>query len=147
MVLMKRRTCSMYIQREAINVQTLYDLAVKREDVWADKLYNACWAIYRESKIEDLSKVKVIYTDEHYKTHFCNYNEIPEIMKQLAALAICLIGRWFNDLHSGKESILERFKLSCRPTDFWHDTGIFSNDNIKCRNMDELIEKIHKKKD
>lgn len=137
----------MYVQKEAINVQVLYDLAVKRKDVYADQLYNTCWGIFAQSKLIDLSIVKVVYNEEVstgvFNAKFCHYDELPEIMKQLEALVVCLIGRWFDDLHSGKDAILERFKLNCKPTDFWHNTGIFKHDHIKCRNMEELIEKIY----
>lgn len=134
----------MYRQKEPINVQVLYDLAVKRKDVWADLLHDVTWKIYQESKIVDLDKVKVIYSADSKQSEYCYYSDLPEEVKQLAALAICLIGRWFNDLHKGRDTIIERFKLNCKPTDFWHDTGIFKNDDIKCKNMEELVQKIAK---
>lgn len=136
----------MYSQKEAINVQTLYDLAVQRKEVWADALYDESWKIFVESKLTDLSKVKVIYSADSKSSEYKNYPELPEAVKQTVALVVCLIGRWFDDLYNGKISIIERFKLSCKPTDFWHETGIFANDNIKCKNMEELISKIAKKK-
>ena len=136
----------MYIQREAINVQVLYDLAIDRKDVWADKLYNTAWGLYRESKIVDLSKVKVIYTDDDRESKYCSYSELPEEIKQLTALCICLIGRWLDELNRGDDCIWKRYKLNCKPTDFWHGVGIFENDYIMCRNMEQLIEKISHKK-
>ena len=98
-------------------------------------------------KIVDVDNVTVIYPnlDDVEETLYCKYTELPEQVKQLTALCVCLIRRWFNDLHTGRDTLLARFKLSCKPTDFWHDTGIFKNDDIKCNNMQELIEKIKTK--
>lgn len=133
----------MYIQKKVINVTPMYMLAVNRKNVDAAELYKASWEVFEESKIVDLSKVKVLYPEEDGKTSkYGCYSELPEEVKQVTALAVCLIGRWFNDLHSGRDTIMERFQLTCIPTNFWHDTGIFKNDDIKCKNMEELIQKI-----
>lgn len=134
----------MYNQRKAINVSALYNLAVTRKDVYAEQLYKESLNVFKESKIVDLDKVTVIYQDPENpeETLYCKYSELPEEVKQLTALCVCLIRRWFNDLHTGRDTIIARFKLSCKPTDFWHDTAIFKNDDIKCNNMQELIEKI-----
>ena len=133
----------MYKQRKVFTVQAIYDLAIKRENVDAEKLYKICWRLYKESKIVDLSKVVVRYTENNLEWRYMKYSELPEKMKQLTTLCVCLIGRWFNDLNSGRLiSIMDRFKLSCKPTDFWHDQRIFTNDDMKCKNMEELIEKI-----
>ena len=132
----------MYSQKKVFTAQVIYDLAIKRKNVDAKKLYSICWKLYEESKIVDLNKVTVRYSEKGYEWHYSPYSDMPEEMKQLTALCVCLIGRWFNDLHSGRDTIMERFKLSCKPTDFWHNTEIFKNDDIKCKNMEELIQKI-----
>ena len=133
----------MYTQRKGINVSALYKLAVKRQDVDARELYKESLDVFKESKIVDLDNVKVIYPGEYGESsEYCSYSELPESVKQLTALCVCLIRRWFNDLHSGRYTIIARFKLTYKPTDFWHETGIFKNDEIKCNNMEELIEKI-----
>lgn len=132
----------MYRQRKVFTVQNIYNLAIKRKDVDAEALYKICWRLYKESKIVDLSKVRVRYSTNGNEWDYLYFNEMPEEMKQLTALCVCLIGRWFNDLQSGRDTIMERFKLNCKPTDFWHHTEIFKNDDIKCKNMEELIEKI-----
>lgn len=133
----------MYRQRKGINVSALYKLATNREDVSAAEIYKESLNVFKESKIVDLDRVKVIYPGEDGKTsEYCTYSELPESVKQLTALCVCLIRRWFNDLHSGRDTIIARFKLSCKPTDYWHDTGIFKNDDIKCNNMEEIIQNI-----
>ena len=134
----------MYNQKKAINVSALYLLAVARKDVYAEQLYKQSLDVFEESKIVDLDNVTVIYQnlENEEETLYCKYTELPEAVKQLTALCVCLIRRWFNDLQIGRDTIITRFKLSCKPTDFWHDTGIFKNDDIKCNNMQELIEKI-----
>lgn len=136
----------MYTQRKMINVTPMYRLAINRKDVDAIELYKASWELFEESKVVDLSKVKVIHPEEDGKdSKYVYYSELPEAVKQVTALCVCLIGRWFNDLHSGRDTIMERFQLTCKPTNFWHDTGIFKNDDIKCKNMEELIQKIARK--
>lgn len=132
----------MYNQKEAINVQVLYDLVVLRKNVMADVLYEVSWKIYVESKITDLNNIKVIYSTDFKSSEYCNYSELPEGIKQMTALTVCLIGRWFNDLHKGRDTIMERFKLTVKPTDFWHQVDIFKNDEIKCNNMEEIIQKV-----
>ena len=134
----------MYYQKKAFNLQIMYDLLIERKDVNARKLYNICWKIYQESKIADLKYVTVTYLVGN-KQVCCKYPELPEIMKQTIALAICLIGRWFDDIHSGKPRMMERYYLTCKPVDFWHQAEIFKHDDMKCRNMEELIEKIIEK--
>lgn len=136
----------MYKQRKGINVSALYILAVERKDVDAREIYKESISVFKESKIVDLEQVTVIIpvinNFGEKESSYCKYSELPESVKQLTALCTCLINRWFNDLHSGRDTIIARFKLNCKPTDFWHDTGIFKNDDIKCNNMEELIEKI-----
>lgn len=133
----------MYTQRKAINVSALYKLAVDRQDVSARELYKESLEVFKESKIVNLDKVKVVRPGEaEGSSEYCTYSQLPESVKQLTALCVCLIRRWFNDLHNGRDTIIARFKLSCKPTDFWHETGIFKNDEIKCNDMEELIEKI-----
>lgn len=132
----------MYNQKKVFTIQEIFDLAIDRKDVDAKKLYKVCWKLYVESKIVDLDKVTVRYSKNGFAWHYSSYSELPEEMKQLTALCVCLIGRWFNDLQSGRDTIMERFKLNCKPTDFWHHTEIFKHNDMKCKNMEELIEKI-----
>lgn len=132
----------MYNQRKAINVNALYDLTVRRKNIEARKLFNLCKKIYEESKIVDLSKVKVVYANDKGESEYVFYNQLPEITRQTVALGACLIGRWHHQLSDGNERLKQRFKLTCNPTDFWHGTKIFKNDDTKCFNMEELIEHI-----
>lgn len=132
----------MYNQKQAISVQVLYDLAVNRKDVDARELRDVAIKLFDESKLVDLDQLKVIYSADTVESEYVSYTKLPEIVKQLTALVVCLQRRWFKDLSRGSVSIMERFKLTCNPTDFWHNSGIFKHDEIKCKNMEELVEKI-----
>lgn len=134
----------MYTQRKVMDVSAAYNLVMNRQDVDARSLKEQCMEVFEESKLVDLSNVKVMYPIDKSNSHYCQYTELPEMVKQIIALVVCLKGRWFSDLHNGRDTIIARFKLSCKPTDFWHESGIFKNDEIKCSNMEELIEKIIK---